>query len=449
MILNKKNIIVLLMFIAFSAFPLYSQSGMRFEELAKKLESYFASELIDDVKSQLPQGSDYKVWGWDIGDFSGDGFNDLALSIKVSAEKKKVNDVYLFVDIDGFLTNVSKFTFDYVEMPLEIGVVIRYNTCYVTKKREQFSWIIKGYRFDNGVLFLEDVFETEKIGKYTYEKNTNYQTLKNTEKYIVNSNNETVFYTNFLAIPSFNRSRLIYKGYQSETKSNFVDYVLSGAYWWKGDADCSFSVASAYNDKELYFTISVNDDSIIDQLCDTCEADYVEVWFDTSPQTRKGNRFVERKGDNLKFRKQLERGIFSFKIFPGDFKTKKAFVKDISTTDKLYEFQKNEISTIKSVSTIKEGGYVIKFKIPFLLFGFNKPPDTQEEIFELGCTVVVNDIDNEFRPEELTRLATSELKPTDPSSYGSILLIPSNLWYGSVINVFKDDIVKVLNEYGY
>ena len=42
---------------------------MRFPELAKKLEPYFAEDLINDIKNQLPQQSNYAIWGWDVGDF--------------------------------------------------------------------------------------------------------------------------------------------------------------------------------------------------------------------------------------------------------------------------------------------------------------------------------------------------------------------------------------------
>jgi hypothetical protein len=52
MVLNRKYIYLFLMAYVFSVLPAYSQSVMRFEELAKKLESYFAAELIEKKKSK-------------------------------------------------------------------------------------------------------------------------------------------------------------------------------------------------------------------------------------------------------------------------------------------------------------------------------------------------------------------------------------------------------------
>ena len=79
-----------------------AQSGMQFDELQPKLQPYFADELIGDVRDALPQGADYRIWGWDVGDFTGDGYNDLALSIHVLGTRKRMCQVYLFGDIDGF-----------------------------------------------------------------------------------------------------------------------------------------------------------------------------------------------------------------------------------------------------------------------------------------------------------------------------------------------------------
>ena len=435
------------MLLSFS--DLFTQAGMRFEELSKRLEQYFAEPLLNDIKAQLPQGTDYRVWGWDVGDFSGDSYNDLALSVKLSGDKKKTNYVFLFVDLDGYLTKVAELPFDYVEMPLEIGVVIRYGICNITKKRERFNWIIKGFKFDNGVLIQQDIFETEKIGKYTHEKTIDYSSLRTNERYIVTNNNTTVYSTDHLIIPSFFRSRLIYKGYQDKTLSNYIDYVKNGAYYWYGDDDCSFKVSSAYDDKYLYFTAEIKDENIVNPRCDTCCGDNVELWFDVSHEAKKGDRFVERKGENLKFRKKVEAGIISFSIYPGDFKTKRAFVKNISTTDNLYNFQKDEIDNVKVASSLREKGYVLKIKIPFILLGYKPPAPNSPEVTEFGCTAVVHDIDNPFRPEEETEIATSAFDKTDPATYGTLLIIPMEQWFGFVKNIYKDEIVRSLSEYGF
>ena len=92
-----KKIIIILIFV-FSINNLFSQAGSHFYEFAEKLEQYFDKSLITDVKNALPQGSDYLIWGWDVGDFSGEKINDLAFGIVIKGEKKKKVRVYQFVE---------------------------------------------------------------------------------------------------------------------------------------------------------------------------------------------------------------------------------------------------------------------------------------------------------------------------------------------------------------
>jgi hypothetical protein len=72
-----------------------------------------------------------------------------------------------------------------------------------------------------------------------------------------------------------------------------------------------------------------------------------------------------------------------------------------------------------------------------------------DEFYEIGCTFVVIDYDNEYRPEEKTEIATSAFIPYDPSTYGSLILIPDGKWYGKSENIFTEDVIKNLFEYGF
>ena len=105
----KRNFLFILTVVFFfSISPIFAQSGMYFSEFCKRLEMYFHPDLVADIHKEMPP-SDFLVWGWDVGDFSGDDNNDVAFSIRRSEQKDKIIDVYLFVDIDGFLTKVGEF----------------------------------------------------------------------------------------------------------------------------------------------------------------------------------------------------------------------------------------------------------------------------------------------------------------------------------------------------
>ncbi len=433
----------------FSPAGLFAQAGMKFNELAKRLDPYFDKVLINDLQTQLPQGTEYSIWGWDVGDFSGDGNNDVALSVRLAGERKKIVQVFLFVDIDGYLTKIGQIPFEYVEMPLEIGVAIKNNTCFATKKNRQFDWIIRGFSFDNGSLIMRDEFSTCRIGELTYESYRDFLTLKNTDKYVYTKNNKEKFSADYMTIPSYPRGRLIYKGYSSKAVSKSIDYVHKGAFFWNGDKDCSFKASSAYDDEYIYMTVDVTDDAIVSAKCDTCPGDRVEVWIDALDHSN-GDRFTAKKNDDVRFLAPTDSGIFKFTILPGNFTDLPASVK-LLTNNKLDPAKKIALKSVKAVSELKEDstGYVVKFRIPFVLLGTKSRLSQKNGMQEYGCTIVVNDCDNEFRPEENTEIASSKFVPSSPTSYGSLLLVPNDEWSGQTNNIYREDILKYVLEYGF
>jgi hypothetical protein len=381
--------------------------------------------------------------------FRGDGYNDVALSLKLASDRKKNIQVYLFTDIDGYLTKVGQFNYRYVELPLEIGVVIRNNAVFVTKKNKQYDWLIRGYRYKNGTLSLYDEYFTRRIKNLTYEKYINYQTMKHTEKYFSTFKEDVKLYADFLAIPSYNRGRTVFEGYPRETVVDYVDYAIKGAYYWEGRKDASFSVSSAYDEKYIYMTVNIKDDIHTVQYCDTCPADFIEVWFDVNPPEYETDRFVLENEKKVKFRDKVTSGIFSFRVYPGDFREDVAYVKEVATTDRLYNFQKKSATAIRAIADLTDEGYIVKFKIPFIMFGYDTPPVDPDNFSEFGCTVVFHDIDNEFRPEEETQIASSLFDESDPSTYGSLLFIPNSNWFGEMENIYIDEIEKTLTEMGF
>lgn len=444
----KKLLLIVCLIIVASFSEAAAQSGMKYPELAKRLEMYFDKELVADVQKQMPQGSDYTIWGWDVGDFSGDGNLDVAMSVRIQSQKGRTMQVFLFVDVDGYLVKVGQFPYEFVELPLEIGVVIRDNACFVTKKRKQFDWTITGYTFDNGSIIYLDQYTTKRVGDLTQETYRNYVTMRGHEKYLQTKNGKQKFYADFMSIPSYSRGRLVYKGYADAMKVNEVDFVPKGAYWWTGEDDLSFSVSSAYDDENLYMTIKVKDDEVVTAACDTCIHDFVDLWIDIGTIDKKRDRFASVKDEKPEFREKAESGLFCFSLHPGDFLDVKPSYK-VSSTDDMTATQRIAAKNIKLVTDLKNNGYMFRLKIPFTVFGWDAAPVDTTGITELGCSLLVHDYDNEFRPEEFTEKSNSVFDPRNPSTYGSLMLIPDGEWYGETDNIYREEILKSLLEYGF
>ncbi|MES2766356.1 MAG: sugar-binding protein [Bacteroidota bacterium] len=440
--MNKFLIIILIFLVP--AF-LEAQVGMTLDELSKKIEKYFDKELIGDLEKQLPDAK-YAIWGWDVGDFSGDGFSDIAFTVRMAGERGKKVNVYLFADIDGYLTNIAQFPYEYYEIPLEIGVVIRDTTCYITKKREQFNWVMRGYRFDVGSVVLVDEFTTSKIDKYTRETYRNFQTLRGSDRFFNASRNKPELLSQYLTIPSYPKGRYIYKGFAKEVEANSIDFVGEGAYYWGGDADASYNVNSTYDEEALTLVVRVNDDVVVPDKCDSCVSDYLQIWLDTNPVG--SERLYSKEKKKFAFRKQGDTGIFAFTIRPGDFLKRRASVQ-LATDDKLTIKQQAAAQEIRATSGVRDNGYLLKVRIPFALLGISVPKAGEAKPIEVGCSVALHDIDNEFRPEEKSVIATSVFKANEPASYGVLTLVPQEAWYGEAENVYLDPLLKTLTELGF
>ncbi len=424
-----------------------AQSGMRFAEFNKRLELYFHPDLVSDIKTEMPQ-CDFLVWGWDVGDFSNDGNNDIAFSIRRSGLKNNIIDVYLFVDVEGFLTKVGEFQFEYFELPLEVGVAIRNNVCFVTKKLKQFNWDIKGFRFINGVLVNYDNYETRRLGKITRETYNNYYNLRNTEKYLNTKSASVSFFADYLTIPSYSRGRLIYNGLAQGAYANYIEYVPEGAYWLKGPEDLSFEVKSAYDSEYLYFTINVKDDYVVTPFCDTCISESIELWLDINEYKNKGDRFATIHNDIPLFNNKAKSGIYKFEIRAGNFITQPATIL-MSSSDELTSIQKLAALSASVVCDINEDGYYAILKIPFTVFGKTEAPIKNDTFVEWGCSVRVIDYDNEFREEERTVMDISSFKAENPASYASLLFIPDNETYGNIYNIMQDKVIDYLQCVGF
>lgn len=422
---------------------------MDFDEFTRRADPYFAEDLLSDVRLAMPQGSNYKIWGWDVGDFSGDGYYDLALSVHILGTRKKECVVYMFVDVEGYLVPVSRMPFQYVELPLEVGVVIKDVACYVTQKRKSEDWSIRGYRFTEGAVVLVDEFVSDKIESFQHESFRSFQTLRTSER-LANRKNEEVFTTEFLTIPCYSRSRQVYAGYVAEVQVSTTTHVPDGAYWWTGESDASFSARMVYDDDFLYARIYVRDSNVVTGWCDTCIADHVELMLDVAPPAEGSrSRYISRiEREEVVVRSASDSGLYTFTVRLGDFGDNLPRVA-IKTTDELDPAQVKARKQLRVVTAPRRDGYVVKLRIPFALLGYQKAPIDEQGVVEFGCAIAAVDYDNEFRPDERSVIATSNVESLDPSTYGALRFVPDGTWYGESVNIYGDAVINTLRELGF
>jgi hypothetical protein len=150
----------------------------------------------------------------------------------------------------------------------------------------------------------------------------------------------------------------------------------------------------------------------------------------------------------LKFRTESDSGLYAFSIRIGDFADVRPTIK-VRTTDDLEPQQQEAVSSVRVVTALRSDGYVIKVRIPFVLLGYDRVPVDETFITELGCTLALYDVDNEFRPEEASLIATSPIGVLNPASYGAIRFVPDTKWYGETTNIYVDAVMSYLRDLGF
>lgn len=422
---------------------LHAQDGLSWEAFLPHLQDTYGSEMIGDIRAALPDQATFKVWGYDAGDYSADGYPDCALSIQIPHEGGRQMHVYLFVDDMGLLKLVGSFTRPYVLLPIEVGINIRNGICSVVAKRSDTRWETIGYRFHYGELMVADSFVRDFTTSTAFDHERNFQSLHASDRFYDFTTDSTYVKTSSLVLPSYRRGHMPYPNLPFAAVDSTVEYVLNGSYYWSGRDDCGITTQTAYDDEYLYYLVRVTDDHVVMTSTDPLNNDFIDLWIDATLK----NRLSSSDGKSMLFRTRADSNIYDFTISLGNFLEKKPKIK-LASSQQFNEDQYTAMKGLKVVSRKTPEGYLIKIRIPFAVIGLDGAP-VDTELSTMGCTAVVHDIDNEFRPQEATTIATSDFDSRNPVTFGELVLLPQDRVYGVVNNIFLDQVLERIAAVGH
>jgi hypothetical protein len=457
--------------------------GMPIDSLRARLTSELRMpDALEQLRAQVGNYENMRVWGMAIGDFSNDAKPDLAISlydIKGGVAQRFVS-VRLFQNIDGKLVPMMTRSAQYFESPIEVGLSIDNSAVSIIQKTGENSWFQEGYTIQFGDVILTERFDTEsqtvqavkgqQPRNFGRQISRNYENLMTREMYFGGATGETLLSAEYYTIPAYNRLRSVYPGYGSWMMDTSTKFMLEGIGLRRNWMDLSIAKSvAAYDDEYLYVSMSVNDDYLSGGNNNLQSNDRIVLWLDTY---LKGERVVKsRKGGTLTFRDALDSFIYSVTIpltsLPGR-------IENITYTSvaplnsaqlesaKLIRAQYDHDTTTGDRLT----GYTMRVRIPWGFLGFESNPVSlyetrapqvagllesteKEESPIFGFTALVHDIDDPNRPGEVTVQATSTFRAGDPSSFGALDLKPSTQFYGRVYSTFLPDLKQGLLEAGF
>ncbi|MCX7832828.1 MAG: hypothetical protein N2490_01285 [Ignavibacteria bacterium] len=113
------------------------------------LDGIFSDDMIDEITYFLPEH--LYIINFNIGDFSGDGLNDIVISYNDETCKKNTYKVLLLInDEDTFIVG-GVFQYGWYYTPYDISFSIKDNICYISHI-EKGKWVFTGFSYKNDKL---------------------------------------------------------------------------------------------------------------------------------------------------------------------------------------------------------------------------------------------------------------------------------------------------------
>lgn len=145
-----------------------AQDDMDFEEFMGMMSETMTDAQLDELSYLVPWN--IRVLGYAVGDFSGDGVDDIVLSIfDKDKTPSKSTDVYFFKSIEGDkFKKVKKKNYKWYEVTLEVAFLVKEGKCFVTN-RDDNSWYFTGFEIKDDKLVQAEIekfpIEFENAGK--------------------------------------------------------------------------------------------------------------------------------------------------------------------------------------------------------------------------------------------------------------------------------------------
>lgn len=262
--------------------------SLDYGRFAQVLRRHLPERLVQDIISKLPSNS--KVYGFDVGDISGDSLSDVMLSVKPDAAKQRELEILLFVRMSDRMERAATLRKRYVGEPIEVGFAVENGVCRVTQKLAEYAWNITGYTVDQLVFQESDAWNTHRVegsgyGAYGVETVDDYRTLRSTEIYYRLSDARTVLKSAYTTLPAFPVGRPVPPMLRRELAATTAHGLLSGSSSWFGDDDCSFRVVATWDSTTVTLHIAITDERIL-FFDATREGDHLEIHLDRSGKPR-------------------------------------------------------------------------------------------------------------------------------------------------------------------
>ncbi len=263
--------------------------SLEFAGLAAALGTIFSQEKIESILSKLPPKC--KIFGYDIGEYSGDDGMDVVLSVRRDDAPNRMIDVIFFLNDGPGFRHLRTLQRRYVSEPIEVGFSIEAGVCHVTEKTGEFAWHITGYTAREGTFRRVSEWTTGRMrsgGRTTgvgFDRNYSYETLL-AEEHFYGANSGRSFITRkFYDLPVYPAGLSLPDAMRTTVGDSSAMIIASGGSSWYGADDCSVFCSARYDSSTVTFSVRLHDDRLLYHAA-ADSSDHLDLHFDLSRRNR-------------------------------------------------------------------------------------------------------------------------------------------------------------------
>ena len=293
--------------------PMTRSDSLEHAGLAEALGGIFSREKIATILSKLPPKS--KIYGYDVGEYSGDDGMDVVLSAMRADAPRRTLDVHFFINDGPGFRLLRTLTRRYVLEPIEVGFSIDHGVCHVTEKTGEFGWRITGYSAVGGNFRRSSEWTTDRMrvgARVTgvgYERSFSYETLLTEEHFYGANTGKSYLRQRYYDLPVFPAELSLPDDMPAQVGDTSGLMISSGGSSWHGPDDCHVAVSARSDSTAVTFRVRLHDDRLL-YHADPDSADHLDLLFDLSRRNR-----VRPDGTRQRYAKQTEFGV---RILMGD-----------------------------------------------------------------------------------------------------------------------------------
>lgn len=465
--------------------------GMTIDSIMPRIgEELHNPALAEQLRDLIPDYANAHVWGLGIGDFTHDSLPDLAISLYDAAQSSNKVRVYLFENIENKrLADEFEREIPFVESPIEVGLDVDSSIVTITQKTGDDHWVQEGYSIVYGDVTLVSRYETQqtaiaaKNGKphpLGHDIYRNYHSLLTRENYFTGDVGGTMLSQSYYTLPSYERTRELYPGYGDVFSDSATNFIIQGLGLRRDASDLSIrSMQTAYTDDYIYISVRVRDDYVVGGQSEAAANDRVSFWFDTKytgDRLNRDRRVLAEEGGFPVFRTHLDSLVSNITFVLPAHAGPVTNITYSTPANALTALEQQGLSRVRAVMEYDTtnnavNGYRLTLRIPFSFLGFEVNPEHAYETpvpvsasheesstiptasitnaATLGFTALVYDVDDPAHPNEVTVQATSHYEEGNPSTFGTLVLEPSALYYGEVHPTYLKELRRELMSAGY